>query len=134
MVKRPLPAELGLLVIDHIGVDADEDYHDISEADYLRTLCICNLVCKDWIHRSRLHLFRSIYIEDKAGFNTLQTTFRKTPSFRYLVRAIHVTARLGRLDKWGKEEKPPLHLALTRAEPIPRIYPQLDDAEYGIRL
>ena len=116
MVKRPLPAELGLLAIDHIGVDADNDYHSKWAAEYLRTLCICALVCKEWTHRSRLYLFRSVYIQGKAQLDTLQTTFRRNPSFRDLVRAIHVT----RLDLNRDKDVPvPLRLVLLLLRAMP---------------
>ena len=87
----------------------------IFEAEYLRTLCICALVCKDWIHRSRLYLFRSIYIRDKAGSDTLQATFRENPSFRHLVRALHVTP----IVHDGRLRTCTLHLALLLLRTMP---------------
>ena len=110
MVARPLPAELGLLVIDHIGADADKDYGWVSDAKYLKTLRICALVCKDWLHRSRFYLLWSIYIQDKAGFESLKTTFHDNPSFRHLVRVIYVTTDY---------EESQLHFALLLLRKMP---------------
>ena len=92
-------------------------YYGLWVATYLKTLCICALVCKDWLHRSRFYCFRSIYLQDKAGYDTLQNTFRVNPSFRHLVHAIHVTPPAPDADD-GKPPVP-LYLALLLLNSMP---------------
>ena len=91
MSQTPLPTELGFNVIDHIGAEGARKYRGGSEAHYLRTLCICALICKDWLRRSRIHLFRTVYIGDENGLESLEQTLDAKPAFRDLIQAIKFT-------------------------------------------
>ena len=75
MVRKKLPAELGLRVIDALGDD-----HDLKErptryrtrtSSPHQALSSCALVCKEWLRTSRIHLFRVIHVHDRKGLDSL---------------------------------------------------------------
>ena len=93
MPQTSLPPEIGLCVIDHIGAEGARKYRCRYEVKYLRTLCICALICKDWLYRSRINLFRNVYIKNEDELDSLEQTLETKPMFRDLIQAIKFTPR-----------------------------------------
>lgn len=87
---RPLPAEVGLLVIDNVGSEGEIVYEH-KDAEYLRTLSNCALVCKEWLPGSRRYLFRTIYVQSRRGLGSLRTAFQAKLSPRDFVTALVVS-------------------------------------------
>ena len=91
--------ELGLVVIDILG---SEESEFLSHAHSLRALCSCALVCKDWLYRSRVNIYRTLYIQDSCGLESLERTFTMQPSLRTLVESI----KLSQVGRMGEGEVP----------------------------
>ena len=94
MVRKKLPAELGLRVIDALGDD-----HDLKErptryrtrtSSPHQALSSCALVCKEWLRTSRIHLFRVIHVHDRKGLDSLRAAFAHHPELRACVSALHI--------------------------------------------
>ena len=88
MVRKKLPAELGLGVIDALG-----DEHDLKAertSSTHRDLSSCALVCKDWLRPSRRHLFRVIHVEKRKGLDSLRAAFSHHPELQACVSALHI--------------------------------------------
>ena len=97
-----LPPELGLLVIDHLGAEAELD-HDRLGPDAetninppfddqvrLRTLCHCALACRDWLHRSQIHLYKTVQITSPFGLIAFRATLQQNTAVRNYVRRLKV--------------------------------------------
>lgn len=93
--------ELGLVVIDILGSE-DSESEFLSHAHSLRALCNCALVCKDWLYRSRVNIYRTVYIQDTCGLESLERTFTMQPSLRTLVESI----KLSQVGRMGEGEVP----------------------------
>lgn len=91
--------ELGLVVIDILG---SEESEFLSHAHSLRALCSCALVCKEWLYRSRVNIYRTLYIQDSCGLESLERTFTMQPSLRTLVESI----KLSQVGRMGEGEVP----------------------------
>ena len=92
MPLRTLPPELGLLAIDHLA-SREGDVHDhiwLSHADHVHALRQCALVCRDWLHRSRQNLYRTIYVENRRAWRAVRTTLEQHPELRAVVRVLRV--------------------------------------------
>ena len=111
MPQTTLLPELGLCVIDHIGAEGARKHRCRYEVKYLRTLCICALICKDWLHRSRVNLFRTVYVPDEDVLDSLEQTLDTKPMFRDLIQAIKFTPRMLNFDA-DKISSIPIHRAL----------------------
>ena len=88
MVRKTLPAELGLNVIDALG-----DQHDLKRRDTSpthRDLRSCALVCKDWLRLSRIHLFRVVSVQDRRELKSLRVAFAHHPELLACVHALHI--------------------------------------------
>ena len=93
MSPRPLPSELGLLVIDHLG--SERSYlaghfgidFNTGHAEALRH---CALVCKDWLHRSRQNLYSIISVGTGRAWWAARATLEKYPELRAAVRVLRV--------------------------------------------
>ena len=88
MVRKKLPAELGLGIIDALG-----DEHNLKSrwpSLAQRALSSCALVCKEWLRTSRIHLFRVIYVQDPKGLESLRAAFSHHPELQACVRALHI--------------------------------------------
>ena len=88
MVQKKLPAELGLGVIDALGDEHDLKAQRISSAQ--RALSSCALVCKEWLHTSRIHLFRVIHVQNRRGLDSLRAAFSHHPELQACVSALHI--------------------------------------------
>ena len=88
MVRKKLPVELGLGVIDALGDEHDLKAKRISSAQ--RALSSCALVCKEWLHTSRIHLFRVIHVQDRKGLDSLRAAFAHHPELQACVSALHI--------------------------------------------
>ena len=96
MVRKKLPAELGLRVIDALGDD-----HDLKErptryrtrtsgSSPHQALSSCALVCKEWLRTSRIHLFRVIHVKNRKGLDSLRAAFAHHPELQACVSALHI--------------------------------------------
>ena len=146
MVRKKLPTELGLEVIDALGdeLDISVDAYYAYESS-LWDLRSCSLVCRDWLNRSRIHLFRAVYIRDREGLESLRFALKHHPELLGCVEALHIhseeevnitiTSLLPRLPKlhvlglWGNEgrdDEPKLNdlarKALGHSENITALY------------
>ena len=88
MVRKKLPVELGLGVIDALGDEHDLKAQRISSAQ--RALSSCALVCKEWLHTSRIHLFRVIHVQNRRGLDSLRAAFAHHIELRACVSALHI--------------------------------------------
>ena len=87
MAPRKLPVEICLHVIDNIP--PDQPVYSLEDAHHLHTLRMCALVCKDWLHRSRVYLFHTIYVQDAHRFDSLISNFDDPgSSFPKLVKVL----------------------------------------------
>lgn len=87
MRRLTLWPEIGLLVIDHLGSEELWDIH-IWDAYHLRALARCARACKDWLHRSRVNLYRTIYVTDRDSIRSLRHAFAVNPSLSALVESV----------------------------------------------
>ena len=93
MSPKALPAELGLLVLDHIGSEGDKiGFLPERDTDYLATLHNCALVCKDWLPLARKYTFRTVYISNTVKLEAIEEVFQANPSLRPLVHTLNLTA------------------------------------------
>ena len=91
-MRKTLLPEIGLLVIDQLG--AEEDWEiEWEDAHHIRALTNCALTCKDWLHRSRINLYRSLYVHSKTSLNCLSHTVDMSPSLRCMVRTVKARIR-----------------------------------------
>ena len=102
MAPCTLPPELGLLVIDHLGSEEDEHPGDLwlEDAEHVHALRQCALTCRDWLHRSRLNLYRAIYLESRRGIRAARATLERYPAMRAAVRVLRVQNVSGSLPFW----------------------------------
>ena len=96
MPSRTLPPELGLLVIDHLGSESEQHpYFELKLPLHIHALRQCALTCRDWLHRSLLNLYRTIFISDQRALATLRTTLERRPVLRAAVRALCLSCSSG---------------------------------------
>ncbi|KAI0762340.1 hypothetical protein C8Q74DRAFT_144930 [Fomes fomentarius] len=79
-----IPIEIQEIAIDVLG-----DAYDPS------SLRACSLVCRAWLPRSRLNLFRSISLHPGRSLDNLFDLFQEKPFFRSVVERISVSLRGG---------------------------------------
>ncbi|KAI1794351.1 hypothetical protein LXA43DRAFT_136315 [Ganoderma leucocontextum] len=70
-----LPLEVAEVVIDHLR-DSKPDLH------------ACCLVCRDWTHRSRFHIFRDVQIGHQDRLYSLSALLASQPALRPLVHSV----------------------------------------------
>ena len=91
MPPRTLPPELGLPVIDYLGSEENEYRpYSLTAQGHVHALRQCALVCKDWLHRSRLNLYRTIYVVDRRAWRAVRATLAQHPELRAVVRVLRV--------------------------------------------
>ena len=88
-----LLAELALIVIDQLGsqidsLDLENCYKGVKEIH--KTLCACAVVCKDFLHRSRVNLYRVVLVEGGSALWNFQDTLEARPQICELVEDIRV--------------------------------------------
>ena len=95
--KRVLPAEIGLLVIDQLGLEGDESpepdrigRRDLKKAYYMYALYNCALTCKEWLHRSRINLYRTVHIYSDRSLASISWTLVQMPWLGRCVRTLRV--------------------------------------------
>ena len=93
MAPTLLPAEIGLVVIDQLGseivsFDTVEDYEELSKLH--KILCVFATVCKDWVHRSRVNLYRVVRVGTSQDFSLLMRTLEAQPHLCKLVKDVRV--------------------------------------------
>ena len=97
-MRKTLLPEIGLLVIDQLA--AEEDWQiKWEDAHHIRALANCALTCKDWLHRSRINLYRSLYVHSNTSLPCLYSTFALHQFLRRLVQTVKVDIR--RRDRDG---------------------------------
>ena len=89
--------EIGLLVIDELGSEERSETF-FPGAYHLHALASCARTCKDWLHRSRVNLYRTIYITDRYSIKSLRHAFSTIPSLPALVETVKSTDRTRRGD------------------------------------
>ena len=92
MASTLLP-EIGLLVIDHLGLEIVSlnlpEYHrDLAKLH--GTLRVCTIICKDWLHRSRVNLYRVVWVRTIRDLSSLQKTLETQPHICELVKDVRV--------------------------------------------
>ena len=88
MVRKKLPAELGLGIIDALGDEQDLKTEWPSSTQ--RALSSCALVCKEWLRASRIRLFRVIHLQSRKGLDSLRAAFAHHPELQACVSALHI--------------------------------------------
>ena len=115
MWRPRLDDQIGLRVIDQLGAEGDfTTPHE--HAHQLRALSACATVCKAWLERSRVHLYRTIHVRDLDDLDVLSHAFGQTPSLLSLVEAVHVRAEELSADEW-----PALDLATNMITQLPNL-------------
>ena len=97
-MRKTLLPEIGLLVIDELGAEEDSQI-EWKDAHHIRALANCALTCKDWLHRSRINLYRSLYVHSNTSLPCLYSTFALHQFLRRLVQTVKVDIR--RRDRDG---------------------------------
>ena len=92
MPPRTLPPELGLLVIDHLGVERDyiAQHSFMVRSAGVIALRQCALVCRDWLHRTRQNLYRTVCVENERAWRVVRVTLKQHPELRTVVRVLRV--------------------------------------------
>ena len=91
MRRCSLFTEIGLIVIDQLGSEEKWEIR-FGDAHHLRALASCARTCKDWLHRSRVNLYRTIYITDRDSIKSLCYAFAVIPSLPALVETVKSTS------------------------------------------
>ena len=103
--------EIGLFVIDQLGFEERWDM-DLHDAHHLRALANCARTCRDWLHRSRVNLYRTVYIKNGASIQSLRDAFAATPFLPSLMETIKVegtsVGRLHEVDRFIRSTRLPL--------------------------
>ena len=95
--KRILPTEIGLLVIDQLGFEGDEPpepdrigRRDLKKAYFMYALYNCALTCKEWLHCSRVNLYRTVHICSDRSLDSVRWTLTRIPWLQRCVRTLRV--------------------------------------------
>ncbi len=75
-----LPAELTDYIIDSVAVTADRR----------NTLYACARTCKNWLPRSRFHIFHTVQISTFPSYDRLDAILRQTPEIGYCIRNLNL--------------------------------------------
>ncbi|GBE84090.1 hypothetical protein BKA93DRAFT_375129 [Sparassis latifolia] len=97
-----LPPELVDFVLDQLRDDP-------------AALIACGLVCRSWLPRTRLHLFRSIILKDAVGYAAFEKLLRRFPYLTNHVRRVVVVKTHSR-PSWVDGEMPRALVKLPRVE------------------
>ncbi|TFY64970.1 hypothetical protein EVJ58_g2276 [Rhodofomes roseus] len=88
-VASVLPPELFDESIDHLWDDP-------------KSLAACALTCRDWIGTSRLHLFRTVRIQNASQCARFEALLQSTPAIARCVRRFTVSAEYKGVDEAGR--------------------------------
>ncbi|OCH94167.1 hypothetical protein OBBRIDRAFT_179386 [Obba rivulosa] len=79
--KAPSPAQLCEYIIDTIASNHPMDH---------QTLLSCSLVCRDWLSRSRMHIFMEIAIQTPTECRRFLHTMKRKSHLRLLVHGLEL--------------------------------------------
>ncbi|KAJ3481794.1 hypothetical protein NLI96_g7416 [Meripilus lineatus] len=92
MQSCKLPIEVCERVIDHLALSAHgQMWNSYVQAIQSRpTLYACLLVCRDWVHRSQLHLFRCVELRTTRGAEAFLAILARHPQRAQLVQFLTI--------------------------------------------
>ncbi|KAH9928037.1 uncharacterized protein BXZ73DRAFT_102542 [Epithele typhae] len=79
MPSPPLPVEIWDTIIDVLG--AEYEYESVA---------VCARVCTQWLPRSRLNIWRELYLSTMDQLASVHHALERTPQLRGLVHSVHL--------------------------------------------
>lgn len=114
---QKLPLEVLENVVEAVGLDFDSE--QLGPPSRLETLLSCVLVCRDWVPKSRIYIYRVIRLDSKRRANGFMTTVATFPQLGEYVQELQFNLD-GKHEDW-----------IYRAHQIlPSFLPNLDRLEY----
>lgn len=92
--KLGVPLEVCEQIIEFTDVPLLGDYGWEFKDNRRKTLYSCALVCRDWVPKSRIHLFRSVRLFDKYSATRFISTILTNPGFGQYVRRLEIRGLL----------------------------------------
>lgn len=111
-VPQKLPVEICEVVIGFVDVRPLGASQQSFANTCRRTLYSCMLVCRNWVPKSRIHLFRWVSLESKRQAASFITTICTTPQLGEYVQALAISLRDDSIYK-VHQSLPPLLPNLT---------------------
>lgn len=137
--RQKLPLEVLEDVVASIGVDivvpivqhwpSDAESMNIcwSPTDRMTTLHSCALVCRDWVPRSRICLYKDVKLDNERRATSFMATITASPQFGTYVNSLELDAKRVHTDWIYKVHLtlPPLlpNLVLLQYRDLPIVHP-----------
>lgn len=86
-ISRRLPTEVLEHVVESVGLRLS---YRMGVRDWRGTLYSCALVCRDLFPKSRMYLYREVWLDDKRKANNLTNTIMTSPHLGKYVRRLRI--------------------------------------------
>lgn len=111
-LHQSLPLDIYEEIIDLVDVRPIRISHESFTSIWRKTLYSCALVCRDWLPKSRTHLFQRVSLNSDQQVDRFMTTVNTTPQLGEYVRALEISLHDDSINKVHRD-LPPLLPNLT---------------------
>lgn len=91
--RQSLPLEVCEVIIGLVDAQRLQDSYCSFTIIKRKTLYSCALVCRDWVPKSRIHLFRSVGLNNRQQAGCFMTTVSTIPQLGEYVQALEISLR-----------------------------------------
>lgn len=88
VLRQRLPLETQEEVIEYVGLDISTGQWGTQLCERLETLLSCALVCRGWVTKSRIHIFREVRLDTNRKADSFMATITASPRLGDHVRRV----------------------------------------------